>query len=417
LGVKAIKRYHYISVSLSDKLKKLLICWFELLERNMQQSTCTKEMAVAANHNFELQVYQLLSGWVSQHDSETLLRFDQPLEKYLVNDGLRDFFLSVTHPLQQLLQHSSIAHHLGRSIDEVYFDPINGDPLFSVSEQRIYNLARRMDSEQMDIPFRSVHPSKQTEAGDIADIGTYPVESEIRYNSGNHFTSRPANANVFDENSERCTAKSGGNLQVLFKRGYLEDRLQDIKDLVFALHEAGEQQLQFFVIYSRHSVKEGHFGASLVIMDPVNPYFPVRVLVCDTLLKQLPAHPRWWNHFVAEYTNVFGNAVAEIIEDLSHPLQKVNVKGDDPYRHDWDCPYYVTSMTDALADLVTQCPKLMVNGGLQEINDAMKTLMQDYYQPDKIIKDRQDIKLVNRLKRWNSGQKVIKGLLSDIVHN
>jgi hypothetical protein len=384
----------------------------------MQEYTCNKETAEATNYNFECEVYNVLRDWVTHNENETLLRFDGPLEEYLINDAFRDFFLNATQPLQQLLQHGPIAEHLGRSVAAVYFDPTSGDPLFAPSEQRIYNLARRMDSERMHIPFRSVQPCKQTDAGDNADISTYPVESEeIRYNSGNHFASRPANGNVFDENSKLCTAKATGTLSVLFKRGFLEERLHDIKELTFTLHKEGEKRLQFFLICSRHSLTEGHFGTSLVIMDPTNPYFPVRVLVCDTLLKELPQHPRWWNHFIAEYSNVFGNAVAEIIEDLSHPLQKVNVKGDHPYRHDWDCPYYVASMANALADLVKKSPDLMINADLQEIHNAMKHLMPDYYQPDLIIKDRQDIKYTNQLKRWNSGQDVIKSLLSDVAHN
>jgi hypothetical protein len=39
-----------------------------------------------------------------------------------------------------------------------------------------------------------------------------------------------------------------------------------------------------------------------------------------------------------------------------------------PYRHDWDCPYYVTSMTDALADLILKDSKLVLNGSIHEIH-------------------------------------------------
>ncbi|WP_428329703.1 hypothetical protein [Mucilaginibacter sp.] len=378
----------------------------------------TKETAEAANLNFEFEVYQFLNNWIFEHEDETLLRFDQSLAEYLSNDALRDFFLHSVHPLKKLLEQSAIAGHLGRSLAEVYFDPATGDPLLAAFEQRIYNLAHRMDSEKMHVPFRSVHPSKQTEAGDNSDISTYPVESEqIRYNSGNHFASRPANGNVFDENSKRFSAKSEGNLTVMFKLGFLEDRLQEIKEQVITLHEAGVKDLQFFVVCSRHSPTEGHFGTSLVIMNPLNPHFPVRVLVCDTLLKELPQHPRWWHHFIAEYSNVFGNAIGEIMEDLSLPLQKVNIKGDHPYRHDWDCPYYVTSMTDALAELILSDAELVLNGSLQEIHHEMKKLMQDYYMPNLLIKDRQEIRSINSSKRWNSGQSLIKELLLDIAKN
>jgi len=263
----------------------------------------------------------------------------------------------------------------------------------------------------MHIPFRSVHPNKQTEAGDTAPISTYPIDSEmIRYNSGNHFTSRPANGNVFIENSKRCMVKAHGNLHVYFKRGFLEDRLQNLKKFTAALHETGDTQLQFFVICSRHSLQEGHFGVSLVIMDPVNPYFLRRIMVCDTLLKDLPQHPRWWPHFIAAYSNVFGDAIAEIVEDLSHPLQKVNIKGEEPYRHDWDCPYYTASMADALAELVKSNSDLLLNGSLGHIHNAMKDLMPDYYNQHQEIKDRSTIQQANRLKRWLSGTTVIKNL-------
>jgi hypothetical protein len=381
----------------------------------MKRFTCTKDIAEATNTRFEREVYGFLREWIKNHEDKTLLRFDQSLDEYLVNDALRDFFLNTQHPIQKLLKNRFIACHLGRRVENVFFDQISGDPLLSHIEQRIYNLARRMDSEEMHVPFRSIHPNKQTEAGDNAEVSSYPIESEeIRYNSGNHFASRSANDNVFAENSKRCVAKSEGNLHVLFKLGFLEDRLQDVKVLTSAFHEAGETQLQFFVIYSRHSIREGHFGTSLVVMDPVHPDFPQRVLVCDTLLKELPQHPRWWNHFISEYSNVFGDAIAEIVEDLSHPLQKVNVKGDDPYRHDWDCPYYAASMADALADLVKSNPKLLTEGSVSEIHSAMKDLMQDYYLPDHKIKDRTEIKQINKLKRWRSGREVIKDLVLEI---
>ncbi|MES2455445.1 MAG: hypothetical protein V4594_07890 [Bacteroidota bacterium] len=378
----------------------------------MEECTCTKEIAEANNRFFELEVYEFLSAWVLNHGDKTLLQFDQSLEDYLDNDALRDFFLHTPHPIQVLLENEAIAGHLGRCASVVYFDPVTGDPLLASTEQRIYNLGRRMDSEAMHIPFRSVQPNKQTAAGDTADISSYPAESEeIRYNSGNHFSSRPANGNVFDENSKRCRAKSAGNLRVLFKRGFLEDRLQEVKELTAEMHKAAETQLQFFVIYSRHSPKEGHFGVSLVIMNPARPDFPGRVMVCDTLAKDLPQHPRWWNHFIEEYSQVFGAGVAEIVEDLTHPLQKVNIKGDEPFRHDWDCPYYAASMADALADLVTNSPDLMLNGSLPDIHMAMKVRMQDYYHEDHTIKDRPGIQQMNRLKRWKSGVEVIDNLL------
>ncbi len=374
---------------------------------------CDIEKAEKTNLRFDKEVHKFLRNWVLKHRDKTLLQFDQSLEDYLLNDALRDFFLNTAHPVQKLLKHRFIARHLGRHSKRVYFDPINGDPLLALTEQRIYNLARRMDSEKMHIPFRSVHPNKQTEAGDTADINTYPLESqEIRYNSGNHFTSRPANGNVFDENSKRCVLKSKDCLHVLFKRGFLEDRLQDVKILTTALCEAGETQTQFFLIYSRHSPEEGHFGVSLVIMEPANPNFPKRILICDTLLKELPHHPRWWNHFIAEYTAVFGCVVAETIEDLSHPLQKVNIKGDNPYRHDWDCPYYAASMADALAGIVKNNPNLLLNGKATDIHNGMKDLMPHYYKPNREIKDRKDIQQSNRLRRWKSGRELIHLLVS-----
>ncbi|QXV63639.1 hypothetical protein INP83_10970 [Mucilaginibacter sp. 21P] len=384
----------------------------------MSQVTCTLEIAQAANYNFDLAVQSFLRIWVSQYESKTLLRFDQSLEEYLTNNALRDFFLHSENPLKELLQSDVIARHLSRRADEVYFDEVSRDPLFAKAEQRIYNLAHRLSSERLHVPFRSVQPAKQTEPGDTANIASYPPDSEnLRYNSGNHFTSRPANSNVFDENSKRFAMKGAGHLQVIFKRGYLEDRLQEIKEQMMAMHDTGNLGYQYFVICSRHSPKEGHFGASLVIIDPSTPHFPKRVLVCDTLVKDLPHHPRWWIHFVAEYTNVFGDAISEVIEDLSHPLQKVNVKGDQPYRHDWDCPYYVTSMTEALADLTTINPELVLKGCATDIHNEMKKLMQDYYEPDQSVKERQKIREINRLKRWNSGLSMIRDLLSDVTCN
>jgi hypothetical protein len=381
----------------------------------MEQSACTKDVAEAANHSFEKEMSEFLRAWVRDHGDQTLLQFDQTLEEYLENDALRDFFVNIQHPITHLLKYDFIACHLGRGIENVYFDAVNGDPLFARAEQRIYNLGRRLDSERMHVPFRTVQPDKQTEMGDTADISTYPLHSEeIRYNSGNHFISSPANGNVFDENRKRCISKAEGSLHIIFRRGFLEDRLQEVKETSSALFYLGEHQLQFFVIYSRHSPEEGHFGVSLVIMDPAKPEFPKRVLVCDTLLKELPHHPRWWHHFIAEYSNVFGDAIVEIIDDLSHPLQKVNIKGDEPYRHDWDCPYYAVSMAEALADLVKSKPELLLNGCSSDIHYAMKEAMPDYYEPHFEIKSRVAIRQANQVKRWESGRILIWDLLAEI---
>jgi len=91
----------------------------------------------------------------------------------------------------------------------------------------------------------------------------------------------------------------------------------------------------------------------------------------------------------------------------------VNVKGDDPYRHDWDCPYYVASMTGGLADLVKYLPELLLTGNVADIHGAMKRMIPDYYQTDGTIKDRLNIKEANPLKRWHSGRLPIQNLLAD----
>ncbi|WP_245447196.1 hypothetical protein [Mucilaginibacter celer] len=211
----------------------------------MELCTLKKEIALAANLCFDLEVHSFLREWVNRHQESMLLQFEQPIDEYITNNALRDFFLNTRHPIQHLLKNRFITCHLGRRSKVVYFDPLSGDPLLAVTEQRIYNLARRMDIESMHVPFRAIHPNKQTEAGDTADISTYPIGSALCYNSGNHFMSRPANGNVFNENSKRCTAKSEGRLHILFKRGFLEDRLQDIKILATAMQNEYESVPQF----------------------------------------------------------------------------------------------------------------------------------------------------------------------------
>ncbi|WP_233524559.1 hypothetical protein [Mucilaginibacter conchicola] len=366
----------------------------------MIKYTTPLAVAITDNARFDKKIYRFLKKWVRESHNETLLRFDQSLEAYLADGALRDFFLSRPNALQELLQMSSILKHLSRPAKRVYFEPSSGDPILATTEQRIYNLARRICVEGTHIPFRSVQPNKQTEAGDNAAINTYPEDSEqIRYNSGNHFASRPANNNVFQENSRSVSKIAAEHLHVYFQEGFLEDRLHDAITLSKAMQLAGRMEELYFVICSRHSQKEGHFGVSLLIMDPSNPYFPERVIVCDTLLKELPQHPRWWPHFVEEFTNVFGPAVIELIEDASHPLQKVNIKGDNPYNHDWDCPYYATMMAKALAQLVVADNKLLRSGTLQDIHLSMARRMPEYYQQDDRIRDRQEIRHANQLKR------------------
>ncbi|WP_053058197.1 hypothetical protein [Pedobacter sp. BMA] len=373
----------------------------------------------ARNRNmaFESDISSFLCAWMVKQSKPGLLRFDQDNSAYLENDALRDFFISSENPMGELLSDERIFLHLNRPEHLVYFDSISGDPLLSRSEQRIYNLARRMEHVEVHIPFRSVQPNKQTEVGDIADIETYPEDSaEVRYNSGNHFASRPANANVFIQNSQFSTMKSEGNLHVLFKNGFLEDRLQEIRSYQYPKENLIPGQLLFFVICSRHSITEGHFGTSLVIIDPQTPEFPKRILICDTLLKQLPQHPRWWHHFVNAYSNVFGDAANELIEDVSHPLQKVNIKGDDPFRHDWDCPYYAAALADAFSGLVKNNVEVLLHGSSLDVHIAMRQYMSEYYDPTGEIKPRSDIQFSNRIKRWRSGQQLIGELRNGQYH-
>ena len=124
----------------------------------------------------------------------------------------------------------------------------------------------------------------------------------------------------------------------------------------------------------------GHYG-------PISSLLSLRALVCDTLLRITAT-----SALVASFycLNIQMYLVMRSGNDRGSfaPLQKVNIKGDDPYRHDWDCPYYVASMTNALADLVILTPELMVNGCLEEIQNAMTSLMPEYYQANQIIKER-----------------------------
>ncbi|MBE7175323.1 MAG: hypothetical protein INR69_02915 [Mucilaginibacter polytrichastri] len=375
----------------------------------MSKSVCSREAAVAGNALFDREVGIFIDAWRNARAGLPDEHQDNVLLPCGNDDALHDFFRCAENPLQHLLSHAAIAAHLSRPAENVFFDPESGDPLLASFEQRIYNLARRLSDESAHVPFRSIHPHKQTPAGDNALISSYPADSEIRYNSGNHFASRPSNTNVFEENRLRCIAGSAGSVSVLFRNGYLEDRLQDIRILTSAMHSTGETQMQFFVICSRHSIKEGHFGTALVIMDPAVPDFPKRVLICDTLQKKLPEHPRWWYHFLGTFSQVFGEGITELIGDVSHPLQKVNVKGDDPYRHDWDCPYYAASAAEAFTGMAIQDPNLLLSGQCTEIYEAMKAFMPDYYDGAQ-VKERHAIREVNRLKRWNSGRLVIKSL-------
>ena len=384
----------------------------------MKPSKLTLTEANERNMAFESEVSSFLSAWMIRQNKPEILTSHSQSRSYLGYGALRDFFSISGNPMGELLDVDSIFNHLNRAEHLVYFDPISSDPLFSRAEQRIYNLARRLDKAEINIPFRSVQVNKQTEFGDIAEICTYPSDSEeLRYNSGNHFASRPANGNVFVQNSEHCKLKSDRNLHILYKIGFLEDRLQEIRSFNHTSDNKGHNQPVFFVICSRHSINEGHFGTSLVVMDPHLPEIPRRILVCDTLLKQLPHHPRWWHHFLSAYSNVFGYAVNEFIEDLSHPLQKVNVKGDDPFRHDWDCPYYAAALANALSELVITNPELLLYGSTSEVHQSMCQFMPEYYYSTGEIKPRSEIQISNRKKRWNSGQQLINGLKTGRYHS
>jgi len=58
----------------------------------MQINTFSREIAEADNRRFEQEVYRFLQIWILNKENNALLRFDQPLDDYLKNDALRDFF-------------------------------------------------------------------------------------------------------------------------------------------------------------------------------------------------------------------------------------------------------------------------------------------------------------------------------------
>ncbi len=97
----------------------------------MEQCAGVKEFAEAANSLFEYEIYKFLKRWTRYHPDKTLLRFNRPLDEYLAQDALIDFFLHSKKPLLKLLNTRAIANHLGRAADVVYFDPITSDPLLA----------------------------------------------------------------------------------------------------------------------------------------------------------------------------------------------------------------------------------------------------------------------------------------------
>lgn len=378
-----------------------------------------------------------IRGQMNRARLETQAHTKAPQEEYIQGRALRDFFARNVDAVEQLLADPEIAKHLTRRESKVYFDPETADPLFSVYEERFYNLAaqhQRLLSkhfnsdtpegisvqwrvkagwEPMEVTARYLPSRKQGAYGDRIkpeDLDAEDMPSEMpKADISDHFYTRRAHPYLIDLQKHKVI-HSGRHVQVplhIISEDYVEDSLQKIRKITEGIRESGDTQQHYFVFQQRHSKYDAHLGSGMLIMDPAHPERPVRTLFCDTFV---PARSLAEPHFKARMKAVFGPEAADHVEDVSHPLQLDNgvVMKQNPdkiYLQDINCSFYTADMAGALVKILEEKPETIRSATREEILASMRDHTPDYYMPGEtkpIPPDQMRETLTE--KRWDAGR-------------
>ncbi|WP_227687160.1 hypothetical protein [Spirosoma arboris] len=379
----------------------------------------TKEQAEQANSAFDECVKHYLRQWIEQG---TVLGGDRSpevennTEEFIRQGALRSFFKHHEDALERLLQQDDIARHLLRPSAQVFFEPDAYEPLLSLFEKRIYNLAAHR--EHLEVPFRYSPMSRQGIFGDSISFADMPP-GEVREDIGFYFGTRRSDKTALNliARQLRREALFSTLLPIhVVTEGYMEDSLRAIRVATEKFREEGESQQLFhcFVVQRRHAADDRHLGAAFLVMNIQQPELPHRVLFCDTLKPN--GKPPWWNKFKRYVDTVFPQpdgspAASDRLEDGGLNLQRLH--DGVPVRHqDIDCAFYSASMARALIQITKLSPEL-ISGSIEELVSQMTERMPEYFAQTNVPKAPEVVREVNVIRRWQMGQEALTDLQQD----
>ena len=373
-----------------------------------------KEQAVQANQAFDDAVRHYLRDWIERGkttdpsqcpDSET------DTEAFIEQGALRSFFKHHLDAFEQLLDNDTIASHLLRSSDQVYFQQDAYQPLLAKFEQRIYNLAAHR--EHLEVPFRYSSASRQGDHGDSVILADMPAD-QVREDIGLYFGTRRSDTTALNilARQLRREAEETTTLPVhVITEGYMLDSLRLVRQMTEQFGDAGDTQLHCFVIQRRHAHDDRHLGAALLLMNPEHPESPQRIIFCDTL-NPSGQQPPWWHTFRRALDAAFPQPADQLptaarLEDGGVNLQRLH--DGVPVRHqDIDCAFYTASMGRALIHMAKTDPALLIDGSISDIVGQMTGSMTEYFVRANQPKNPADVREVNVIRRWNTGRQAIK---------
>ncbi|WP_212592993.1 hypothetical protein [Spirosoma agri] len=387
-----------------------------IVSSNFGQPGCAKDQAVSANLAFDNAVKHFLHEWVdhraatvpSDHSGD-----DHTLDEFIEHGALRSFFKHTEDALEQLLEQPDIARHLLRPVSEVYFQCDAYEPLFSKFEQRIYNLAAQR--EHREVSFRYCSISRQGPHADMIRFADVDPD-QWREDIGVYFGTRRSDETALTLLARQLRRQAGtpASLPIhVITEGYMEDSMRVVKKITE--HIQGEDAFipHCFVIQRRHAADDRHLGAALLIMHPMQPDKPQRIIFCDTLNPS--GIPPWWHSFKRKVDAVFpqpedATPASAMLEDGGVKLQRLH--DGVPVRHqDIDCAFYTASIVRALIQLAQSEPELILTGTIGELVSQMTALMPEYYERENQPRDPELVRRVNVIRRWKSGQEALTNIL------
>lgn len=373
----------------------------------------TKAQAAQANQVFDVAVKRYLCNWVENGTtSSPLPEGENNLEEFIEKSALRSFFKHRDDAFQQLLEDETIARHLLRPVAEVYFDGDAYEPLLARYERRIYNLA--MHRQHLEVPFRYSPPNRQDIHGDTLDFATMPAD-QIREDIGMYFGTRRSDETALTilAHQLRQEAWPYSHLPIhVISEGYMDESLRAVKAVTEQLRDRGDLRLHCFLIQRRHAADDRHLGAALLLMNPIRPEQPQRVIFCDTLNPT--GCPPWWHKFRHKLDTVFPQPLGEPpvsnrLEDGGVNLQRLH--DGVPVRHqDIDCAFYTFSMVRALIGIAKAAPHLILHGPIEKIVSQMTARIPEYFEAANLPKDPVLVREENIFRRWEAGQEALKNI-------
>lgn len=374
----------------------------------------TRQQAEEANFIFDEAIKQYLRQWIEQGTAAGVDRsteVERDTEAFIQQGALRSFFKHHDDALERLLQQDDIARHLLRPDTKVFFEPDAYEPLLSLFEKRIYNLAAHR--EHREVPFRYSPTSRQRDCGDSICFADMPAD--VREDIGFYFGTRRSDTTTLNliARQLRREALFSSQLPVhVVTEGYMEDSLRAIRTATEQLRQEDNQPLHCFIVQRRHAADDRHLGAALLLMNVQQPGMPQRVLFCDTLKPN--GTPPWWGKFKRCLDTVFPQpegspAASDRLEDGGLNLQRLH--DGVPVRHqDIDCAFYTASMARALIQITKLSPEL-ISGSTEDLVSRMTERMPEYFDRTNVAKDPEVVRQVNVMRRWEMGQEALIDLM------